>query len=137
MLSYHDIKILTVLRKNRIRILSGLLTSFIFFILYFRGWMGHELMIDGAYMIVFNCFILGISNYVQNSGFLCFMGKFSLEIYLIHCILLATVPHTILNGKTIAGYCLLMLFTFAAILPLHYLSMKMIGYVRTVCRVAD
>lgn len=116
--------ILHLIKKCYIFIPSGIITIAIFIFIYLFGRMELEILIDNAYMLAFNVFLIGIFMNFNNSYFLNIMGKYSMEIYISHLLILKWNPFGLLNPNNGISYLLLLLETIAFSIPVYIVSNK-------------
>lgn len=116
--------ILPLIRKWYIIVLSGLVFLSTFIIIYLFGRMNLDFIIDGIYMISFNTFIIGLYMSISNSHFLKIFGKYSMEIYLSHLLLLNWDLFGIFDSNNGYTYLLLLIATLLFSVPVFIISNK-------------
>ena len=133
-LSFTDRKILPLLRKRVVCFSSACICLFMYVVIYFVGRMGMELVIDGIYMLSFVLFLLGISPYLKGSYLLNFIGSYSIEVYLIHCLILA-LAREYFPGTRAVSYISITAVVFLLSIPLKWICDKCMGAVKS--RISD
>lgn len=117
--------LLPIIRKPWAMIISGTLTVTVFVMIYFFGRMGMDFFVDGFYMLFFNIFLLGLFGKIGRSVFLNILGKYSMEIYLAHLLLLNTHIYGLFSPEKGTTYLLLIFLTVAVSAPVYYISNKL------------
>ena len=128
-LASNDYIILPILRTKTIRCCLLALSLLVFIIIYFWGRLGHELLIDGIYSLFFTLFALSTSQYIPNSYLLNMMGIYSMEVYLIHCLVLRLVGDYFPGTNALSFITLTVLILLLSI-PLHWVCTQCITKLR-------
>ena len=123
-LSEADDIVLPVLRKKSSCAAFAGISLCVTVILYFKGRMGMDLLIDGIFTLSFTLFALGVASYIENSILLLKMGEYSLEIYLIHCLILTLDDHYFL-GTNALSYISLTAVVLVLAYILHWVCKKL------------
>ena len=76
-----------------ITVLSGAAMCVVTLIIFFMGYMGHPVLMEGTITAAFVLFLLGLSYQIRfTSRWIIEIGKRSLELYLVHSMLLSMYP---------------------------------------------
>lgn len=116
--------ILPLIKKWYIMVLSGLICLITFIVIYLFGRMNLDFLIDNIYMISYNVFIIGLFLNISNSYFLKIFGKYSMEIYLSHLLLLNWDLFGIFDSNNGFTYLLLLIVTVIFSVPVFIISNK-------------
>ena len=95
-----------------------------FAVVYFRGW-AISVLADGAYMLSFDLCLIGLSGRYCGSAFLRQLGRYSMEIYLVHSFLLNYGLFSLFHAERGVSYYLLFAFTFAISIPIFLACSKL------------
>lgn len=120
---------LPLLRKKTTCIIFAFISFFMFAMIYFKGRMGMELLVDGIYMSAFGLFLVGLGSYFKESLLLGWIGKYSLEVYLLHCLILR-MAGTYFPGTQAVSYLTLVIVVLLLSVPLEKISnilIRMLG----------
>ena len=93
--------------------LSAISFGFIFLVIFFFGRMQIAFLIDTAYILSFLSLMIGLFSRWGGSKVLSFLGKRSLEVYLVHVILLGYSPYGMFSHENAWSYLLLLILTAA------------------------
>ena len=124
-----DFSFLPLLRKKTTCIIFAFISFFMFAIIYFKGRMGMELLVDGIYMYAFGLFLVGLSPFFEESLLLGWIGKNSLEVYLLHCLVLR-MAGTYFPGTQAVSYLTIVIVVLLLSVPLEKISgilIRMLG----------
>lgn len=127
--SYVDSSILPFIRKKRACFIFACISLFMYALIYFKGRMGMELVIDEIYMLSFVLFLLGLSPYLKGSFLLNFIGRYSIEVYLIHCLLLALASE-FFSGTRAISYIIFMVVVLLISIPLKWVGDRCMGVIK-------
>ncbi len=84
---------------------------FLFLVIFFFGRLNIEFIIDFFYIFSFVAFILSLLSFFSGSKVLSFSGKYSMEIYLIHLLLLRRSMFGLFSSDKLWSYLLLLAAT--------------------------
>ena len=110
-------RILPVARKNGVFVVSSCAFAGLYAVLYFYGRLNLDFLIDTVYMLCFCTALLWLVQRFTGFHVLTVLGKYSIEIYLIH-----TVIGGYFDAGTAYAYCLLPLVSLLLGIPVHRLS---------------
>lgn len=114
--------VIPIFRKRWCIIVSGFLTLMVLVFIYLFGRVGFDILIDSCYMLFFNVFMIGIFCRIGHSVFLNIIGKYSMEIYLAHLLLLNNNIYGLFSPEKGITYLLLIALTVAISAPVFYIS---------------
>lgn len=117
-------KLIPFIKNKAIIALASIGTCGVFLIIYLFGKFGLDYFVDSIYMLAFNIAVLGVLSYLSNSKLLGFIGKYSLEIYLFHCLLLSINPFGFFDATKWYSYVLLLIITCAISLAINFVCNK-------------
>lgn len=129
-LARYEEQILHILRKPACILCCALATVFFFLVIYFIGRFGLDLLFDWIYILVFNAALIGILLHIQGSRLLNALGKYSMEIYLLHLLLLTENPLGFYRSSNGWSYIAVMLLSVATAIPVYYLCNKIMQPIR-------
>lgn len=133
LLEMHEEKIVTFCKKSKTVLGSLILTVIMFAFIYMFGRMGAELLVDGIYMLSFNCFLIGFFSLFENAMFCKLLGKYSMEIYLLHLLLLKLTQNNLFNPQNGVSYLLLIGATILISLPIYKISSFLTDRTKMIC----
>ncbi len=93
-------------------------------VIYFRGWI-IPVLVENTYMITFIICLIGVSSYFSGSKFLKIMGKYSMEVYLIHSFLLNNRIFGLFAPEKTPSYIMLFCLTLLLAVPINHASNKL------------
>ena len=94
-------------------------TVLLFAVIYFFGRFGLDLLYDWVYMLAFNAALIGMLMHLRGSRLLNAFGKYSMEIYLLHLLLLTEDPFALFHADRGVSYLLLMVLSLVTAVPLY------------------
>ncbi len=124
-----DSFVIPFLRKRSSRLLAFGVSFFMFMVLYFKGRMGMELLIDSIYMLSFTALGISLCIYITKSALLNLIGKKSLEVYLIHCLILR-LWRPAFPGTNAFSYISLPLTTLLLSLPVNWVCSRCMSCIK-------
>ena len=95
----------------------------LFAVIYLFGRFGLDLMYDWIYMLVFNAALIGM---LLHNAF----GKYSMEIYLLHLLLLKEAPLSLFRCDDGVSYILIAALSLVTAIPLYYLCNRLMKPIR-------
>lgn len=120
LLAEYQEKLLPIIRKKLPFIISIIIFASIYGMLYFFGRMNMALLIDTVYMLCFCMILLWIGQYFTRFRVLEIIGKYSIEVYLLHIVL----GGSWFDATNPFAYILIPLICVLIGMPIHWLSEK-------------
>lgn len=121
LLAEYEKPVLRLLKKPAAILVNTGLTVMLFAVIYFFGRFGLDLIYDWVYMLVFNAALIGMLLYFRGSKLLNAFGKYSMEIYLLHLLLLRENPLSLFHADKGSSYLLITALSLLTAVPLYYL----------------
>lgn len=119
LLAEYERPVLRLLRKPVSILVNTGATVLLFAVIYFFGRFGLDLLYDWVYMLVFNAALIGMLMHLRGSRLLNAFGKYSMEIYLLHLLLLTEDPFALFHADRGVSYLLLMVLSLVTAVPLY------------------
>lgn len=119
LLAEYEKPVLRLLRKPVSILVNTGATVMLFAVIYLFGRFGLDLMYDWVYMLVFNAALIGMLMHLRGSRLLNAFGKYSMEIYLLHLLLLRENPFALFHADDGVSYLLIVVLSLAAAVPLY------------------
>ena len=126
LLAEYEKPILGLLKKPAVILVNAGATVMLFAVIYFFGRFSLDLMYDWIYMLVFNAALIGMLLYIRGSRLLNAFGKYSMEIYLLHLLLLKEDPFSLFHSDSGLSYLLLTALSLLTAIPLYYLCNQLL-----------
>lgn len=108
LLARYDYAVLPVITKKTCVAVSSIIFVLLFCFIFFFGRLNLEYLIDTAYILTFLAAAVGFFSYWRGSRVLSFFGKRSMEVYLIHTLLLKRDLFGIFSPEKAWTYLLLL-----------------------------
>ena len=125
LLAEYEKPILGLLRKPVVIAVNTGATVALFAVIYLFGRFGLDLLYDWGYMLVFNAALIGMLLYVRGSRLLNAFGKYSMEVYLLHLLLLTEDPFGIFHADDGLSYLLLAALSLVTAIPIYHLCNRL------------
>ena len=125
LLAEYEKPVLRLLKKPAAILVNGGATVMLFAVIYFFGRFGLDLMYDWVYMLVFNAALIGMLLHIRGSRLLNLLGKYSMEVYLLHVLLLKENPLSLFHADAGISYLLIAAISLLTAVPLHYLCNRL------------
>lgn len=125
LLAEYEKPVLRLLRKPGVILVNAGATVMLFTVIYFFGRFGLDLIYDWGYMLVFNGALIGLLMHLRGSRLLNAFGKYSMELYLLHLLLLREDPLSLFHADEGTSYLLIAAFSLLTAVPLHYLCNRL------------
>lgn len=121
LLAKYETRIVRVLRKPICLLCCTGATVILFAMIYLFGRFGMDLLYDWVYMLAFNGALIGMLLYVRGSRLLEALSKYSMEVYLLHLLLLKENPLGFYHAEDGGAYLLIVAISLITAVPLYYL----------------
>lgn len=129
-LAKYEERILYILKKPMCILFCSLATVFLCLVIYFFGRLGLDLLFDWVYMLFFNGALIGLLLHAQGSWLLNALGKYSMEVYLLHLLLLTENPLGFYSSSNGWAYIAVVLLSVATAIPIYHLCNKIMQPIR-------
>lgn len=130
LMAKYEVKILTFCRTRLVLLSSFALLLGLFGVIYLFGRLNMDWLIDNAYMLAFNILLVGLFQILKNSKLLYIIGTYSMEIYLVHLLLLTANPFQFFNPTKGISYLILLALTILISLPVYTISNALVKRIR-------
>lgn len=130
LLAEYEKPILGLLRKPVVIAANTGATVAMFAVIYLFGRFGLDLLYDWVYMLVFNAALIGMLLHVRGSRLLNAFGKYSMEVYLLHLLLLKEAPLSLFRCDDGVSYILIAVLSLVTAVPLYYLCNRLTKPIR-------
>ena len=123
-----------MIKKKATMILSIFVFAVTFLFIFKYGRMNIDYIIDNIYMISFMVFMISFFNKYNGSILLEHMGKYSMEIYLIHLLLLKYNLFGYFDSNSGITYLILLAVTIVISIPIYYISNWIVKLISNHCK---
>lgn len=130
LLAEYEEPVLGLLKKPGAILFNAGATVMLFAVIYLFGRFGLDLMYDWIYMLVFNAALIGMLLHIRGSKLLNAFGKYSMEIYLLHLLLLKEAPLSLFRCDDGVSYILIAALSLVTAIPLYYLCNRLMKPIR-------
>ena len=120
-LAYYEKTVFPVLTGRATQLMSLGALLFTYCVVYFRGWI-IPILVDGAYMMTFIICLIGMASHFTGSKCLKMLGRYSMEVYLIHLFLLSNRVFGLFDPENVVSYILLFAFILLLAVPINQIS---------------
>lgn len=125
LLAEYEKPVLRLLKKPAVTLVNAGATGILFAAIYFFGRFGPDLIYDWVYMLVFNAALIGMLLHIRGSRLLNAFGKYSMEIYLLHLLLLREDPLSLFHADKGAPIFMIAALSLLTAVPLYYLCNRL------------
>lgn len=125
LLAEYEKPVLNLLKRPAAILVNTGATVILFAVIYFFGRFGLDLVYDWVYMLVFNAALIGMLLHIRGSRLLNAFGKYSMEIYLLHVLLLEEDPLALFCPDDGRSYLLIAAISLLTAVPLYYLCSRL------------
>lgn len=133
LLAEYEEPVLRLLRRTSVIAVNTGATAALFAVIYLFGRFGLDLLYNWVYMLVFNGALIGLLLHFRGSRLLNAFGKYSMEVYLLHLLLLTEDPLSLFRCDDGVSYILIAALSLVTAVPLYHLCDRLMKLIRKHC----